>query len=346
MAALLGGCATGSHMELSNDGLTVHQLTFQNAQSFNRIEKQAAHDVASITLYQQYEYQVGIGDVLNIIVYDHPELTTPAGSYRSAADSGNVVHSDGNIFYPYIGKVKVEGLTVSQIREDISTRLAKYIEQPQVDVSVAAYRSQKVYITGEVAKPNQLPITNVPLTLLDAINQTGGITEDANWNRVTITRGDKVIPLSLRDLMQNGVTSNNYLLQAKDIVHVPLNDNQKVYVLGEVIKPSVVTLGRDEMSLTQAIGTVGGVNELSSDATGIFVIRHSDNPEIIADVYQLDITNATNLIVGNQFKLQPQDIVYVTAAPIARWNRVMSNLLPSIAGFNQLTEGAHRVKNW
>ncbi|BDM62840.1 polysaccharide export protein Wza [Shewanella sp. NFH-SH190041] len=333
-------------MDPTYDNLNVHPLTFQNVSSFNPSIKKAEQDLATIKLAQQYEYRIGIGDVLNIIVYDHPELTTPAGSYRSAAESGNVVHSDGTIFYPYIGKVKVDGSTVSEVRNIIAARLAVYIEQPQVDVSVAAYRSQRIYVTGEVSKPSQLPITNVPLTLIDAINQAGGITQDADWNNVTITRGDQVIPLSLRDLMKYGVTSNNRMLKAKDIVHVPVNDKQKVFVLGEVIKPSVVKLGRDDMSLTEALGTVGGINELSSDATGIFVIRKSKNESVIADVFQLDITNASNLIIGNQFKLRPQDIVYVTAAPIARWNRVMTNLLPSINGFNQLTEGVKRIKDW
>ena len=293
-----------------------------------------------------YDYRIGRGDVLSIIVYDHPELTIPAGSERSAAESGNTVHSDGTIFYPFVGRVEVEGLTVAEVRDVLAEELSSVINDPQVEVLVADYRSQQVHVTGEVREPGRQPVTNVPLTVLDAINDAGGLTEEANWHNVRLTRDGEEVPLSMYAMLSEGDLSENRVLRDGDVLHVPDTTDQKAYVLGEVGEPRSIPMGRGRVSLTDALTESGGFNEATADASGIFVIRQAaPDSDLLATVYQLDASDATALLLGTEFELEPMDIVYVTTTPLGRWNRVINELLPTVNAVYRASQATRDVRD-
>lgn len=278
-----------------------------------------------------YEYLVGPGDVLQITVWGHPELTIPAGSLRSSAESGNWIHSDGTIFYPYVGTVNVEGMRVTEIRDLVTQRLSKYIENPQVDVSVAAFRNKKVYITGEVESPGLYPITNVPTRLIDAIAEAGGISTSADWTNVVLTREGKDYRLSLREIYQNGSKEQNILLRADDVLNINPVTDSKVFVLGEVGSAASLDMTRNGLTLAEALAQNGGFNQQESDASGVFVFRKApEEADHGIDIYQLNAKDAAALVLADSFHLRERDIVYVTAAPLVKWNRVLRLLVPSM----------------
>lgn len=286
-----------------------------------------------------YRYRIGPRDVLSITVWEHPELTIPAGEFRSAEAAGHLVGEDGKLFYPYIGIMEVAGMTVDQLRGVLTQRLARYIETPQLEVRVAAYRSQKAYVVGQVLTPGIQPLTDVPLSVVDAINLCGGITADADMSNVTLSRNGQVYPIDLLSLYQQGDAVQNLLLRDGDVLNVPDRNQSKVFVMGEVIKQSSLPITKSRMTLAEALSDAGGINLNSADPSRIYVVRNGEQDE--PQVFHLDGKSPHAMLLANRFQLKSHDVVYVDAAGVTRWNRVISQILPS-AGLAQTATNLNR----
>lgn len=148
-----------------------------------------------------YHYRIAPADVLHINVWQHPEfdflehapttLSTTAVVQGAAGQPGYLVNSSGYIYFPLIGYIKVAGKTIERIRQEISIRLKKYVPHPQLNVRVADYRGQKVYVLGEVVHPGFLPINDQLMNIADALALSGGMSPDsANPRFIYIIRGD------------------------------------------------------------------------------------------------------------------------------------------------------------
>jgi len=290
------------------------------------------------------QYLVGPRDVLKITVWGHPELTIPAGQFRSAAQAGNLVGEDGTFFYPYAGVVQAEGRTVEEIREELTKKLSKYIEEVQLDVRVAEYRSQRVYVVGEVENAGVYLVQDIPLTVLEAINRAGGATEDADLRNLTLTRGDKTYGINLLNLYEGGILSQNVLLKHGDVLNVPDNEFNKVFVLGENTfgrfrgQVRTVVMNKARMTLTEAISEGGGVIMETADAARIFVFRTGTGK---SEIFHLNAKSPDALILAERFNLQPRDIVYVDTVEGIRWNRIIRQLQPTM----DLVESMSNVAN-
>lgn len=275
-------------------------------------------------------YHVGPQDVLLVTVWDHPELTLPLGQFRTDAATGMVVDEDGYMFYPYIGRVKVGGLSVVQLRETLTARLDKVLQKPQVDVKVVGFRSQKIFVGGEVRSPAVYNVTDIPFTLAEAVNRAGGFLPTADQSRLVVSRGDRTWTLNFLELLGQGNRIGQILLRDGDSVHVHHRDEAPVYLLGEVRNPRSVPTYQGRLSLAQALSEAGGINTTSAAARSVYVFRRGKEDNTV-DVFHLDAYNPIAMVLADRFALQPRDVVFVDAGTLVRWNRVVSLILPSTA---------------
>ncbi|MBI6630770.1 polysaccharide biosynthesis/export family protein [Pontibaca salina] len=317
-----------AEIEELETSVEVVRLTAQNIATYDRPRHPRG---GHTTLKSQggWTYRVGTGDVLDIVVWDHPELTMPAGDRRTPEESGLKVKADGTFFYPFVGQMPAKGLTPDAIRKNLTRALSEFIPDPQIEVRVVGYNSQSVSVTGKVNAPSRLPLSDIPMTLLEAIDAAGGLTEEADPGAVTVRRGGTMYAVDLEAFLEHGSSGNNPLMVHGDVVNVPEREVAEAYLLGQLVTPATVDLSKDDVTLTQALTRVGGLDKNKSDARGIFVFR--ETPDRIV-VHQLDASNPVAFLLGTRFTLQPRDVVYVTTAPLTRWNRVITNLLPSIIG--------------
>jgi polysaccharide biosynthesis/export protein len=313
-------------VQVEGQQVTLRPLNAQTVQAFGTPAPVSGYQELLATKFEPY--RVGPQDILMVTVWDHPELTLPLGQYRTDAATGMVVDDDGMLYYPYIGKVKVAGLNVVQVRELLTARLDKVLQKPQVDVKVLSFRSQKVFVGGEVRLPAVHNVTDVPFTLGEAINRAGGFTASADQSRLVVSRGDKTWTLNFLELLGQGNRIGQILLRDGDSVHVHHRDEATIYVLGEVQRPRSVPTYNGRLSLAQALSESGSISNLTANARSIYVFRQGKGASAV-DVFHLDAYNPVAMVMADRFALQPRDIVYVDAGTLVRWNRVLSLILPS-----------------
>lgn len=302
---------------------------------------------AALMDYRPEAYRIGPGDTLHITVWDHPELTSPAGQQQGTAANERLVRPDGTLYFPYAGVVKVSGMTIEQARQAITSGLSNFIRAPLVDVSVAGYGSQRVVLEGAFVKAGAQPVTTVPMTLGEAIGVAGGVdSKNADLSNVVLTRQDQTYHLDLSPAHEGEMLARKIYLRPGDRVFVPYNFNQEVYVMGEVLRPQALRFNTSNLTLTQALGQAGGLNEVTSKGM-VYVVRglRKQNPGQRPTVYELDAKSPAAFALADSFQVRPGDVVFASAAGITRWNRFTSQLLPLTSALSATASSQYYLNN-
>lgn len=251
-------------------------------------------------LSAQADYVIGSQDVVTITVYDQADLS---GKFT--------VDPDGTLTFPLLGRLKAAGLTLRGLEEDLQGRLSDgYLRNPQVSVSMETYRSQQIFVMGEVRAPGAYQLTG-EMSIIEALARAGSTTSQAA-DEVMIVRprdGKKggpvldtdadatIIRVNLREIQEGALSQNVQLLDGDTLV---VQKARSVYVFGQVRAPGAYAVDKDT-TILQALSLAGGVTDRGSTGR-IKIVRTVDGKKKEMKVKLTDIVEpGDTIIVAERF---------------------------------------------
>lgn len=306
-------------IKITQDSIMAVQPAVQN------IQKEYAH----LFNTQHQNYNLSPGDVLSIYLWAYPELTSPTiSSDQSAQANGFQIDSNGYIQFPIIGRYKAAGKSLNQVNRELRSQLSRYLKNPDVIVRIVSYQGQRYSVQGNVLRGGQFYLNDQPISVYTALGMAGGINAGQGDNTsITLVRQGRSYSLNTIELEKAGFSLHNLLIQPNDTLYVNNRENQKIYVMGESGKNQSLSLRDQGMSLSDVLGESLGLNPLSASRSKVYVVRSQPNT-VHTEVYQMDLTSIADFGLANQFKMRSNDIVYVDASGLARWQRVVNQIIP------------------
>ena len=265
----------------------------------------------------KYEYILGPADTVSIDLTDTDEL-----------DKTYLIDQEGMIDLPFIGKVKLDGLTLTDAKNILIGVLESFYKNPDLQINIEEFNSSKVYIVGAVRNQKTIKLDQKPIKLIEAAieaNFNPSAADKLFGTKGFLRRDNQVYKINLANAFNGTDAKENFYLKKDDVIFIDKNSDA-IHVFGEVTKPGVYfpNIG---YSLTELVST-SGLNQITANAKKVFVIREKFNSFLEVDVFQLDIRNPVNLIAGRKFMLQAKDIIFIPPTEIVKWNRTISLLLP------------------
>jgi polysaccharide biosynthesis/export protein len=316
-ALWLGGCVGSADMSIVKHDMS----QANNASSDNSVSTTRENLSMAKKLKEQPRspYVLGPEDTVEIAVFRHEELKMQC-----------TISPEGKISYFLVGDIAAAGLTQFELRDRIENGLAKYIKNPHVVVRVVEPRSHKVYVLGQVKKPGVYRMTS-NFMLVEAISAAGGIDVDAYLSGAYVVRNGEILLVNFYELIQKGNTEENIPLFSGDVVYIPDNREQRIFVLGEVNKQAAIPM-RERMTLFEAVAEAGGFTRDAEKASILVMRGNLSEPEVI-------MINAKNMALKANIPLERGDIVYVASTTFADVERVAMRISNVLKPFLDVARG-------
>lgn len=316
-------------IKLTQDSIVAVQPALHNIQQ----------DYAHLFNTAQRQYNLSSGDILSIYLWAYPEITPPTNTIsneKAVESNGYQIDSQGYIQFPIIGRYKAAGKSLAQVNRELRGQLARYLKTPDVIARVLSYQGQRYSVQGNVMKGGQFYLSDQPVSVYTALGMAGGVNaQQGNNASITLIRQGRSYSLNTVELEKTGLSLHNLLIQPNDTLYVNNRENQKIYVMGESGKNQSLPMRDQGMSLSDVLGESLGLNPLSASRSKVYVVRSQPNT-VHAEVYHMDLTSIADFGLANQFKMRSNDIVYIDASGLARWQRVVNQMIPFSSVLYQL----------
>ena len=326
------GTSTGKVIPLTDQPVTLREILSQLGIALKP-------GVSSrITLQRsQSKYQFDMEEIysptaIDLIIKDLDHIFVDEG-LSNVLTSEAVVAYDGSIILPDIGKLKVAGKTLKDIEKEIKNSYQNNVGKwKNFQILVTGFNSKKAIINVENrqsadAAINQIiPITNIPLSLLEAITGAGINSKKDTLTKIHLVRNGNVSSFLLKDLLSN--PTRKIYLEDGDLIRVEtlIYKTSKVFITGSGITPRIFNISpSNRETLADVLFTGNGVlSSNSAKRSEVYLLRGRD--PVIA--YHLDALSPSRLIVAESMELRPNDILFVSEQPISSFNRTLQTILP------------------
>ncbi|WP_439613841.1 polysaccharide biosynthesis/export family protein [Reyranella sp.] len=329
----MGGAATTTTEALPFDVIDLTPTTIANYRQPPPVDRPST--VSNLSAGSRIS--VAPGDAIKVRIFEPYEGSIFPTIQRPGADFGvQRVTDDGTINVPFVGTVKVAGLDLNQIEKKIAQQVATSgkAQDPQVIVEFVADRTHTVMVSGDVRQPGRVSLLEGVRTVVEAINKAGGPSGvggqggtgvGANQLEVVMRRNGQII---LQSQYSDLLAGADVGLQKND--EIVVRPNARMFtVLGAVVKAGNVDMPKHTISLLEAMGMVGGLNDARANKTGVYVFRMGDlqnNPTARARVFRLDLYQPVSIFIAQQFPVQPKDVVYITNAPLYEYDKILTSI--------------------
>lgn len=302
--------------------------------------------------------EIGPGDIIDISIIEAPPAVLFTRAIGGTIDSqGSTVRPttvssglelpqqqidlNGRVSVPFAGSIQAAGRTPQEIAKEIERRLRGKAHDPQVVVRRVGNATATVAVLGEVKQSGRVPLTGKGERLLEVLASSGGTTNPLAKSVVQVTRGDRSVALPLTTVVDD--TRQNIILQPNDVVTV-LFQPYSFTALGAIGASSEVPLEATAVSLSQALGRVGGLADNRAHVKGVFVFRFEDpaaiDPRLLVNakttpdgkipvIYRVDMSNPATLLVAQRFPIKNRDVLYVANAPLTDFAKFV-NIVASL----------------